>query len=682
MNVKWYFPMALWGLVVVPLLALLAWWRGGAAGGRLRELVAERLMGRLVSGVGSQVLRLGLLLAGVAFAVLAWARPQWGEVKEERSGFGRDVIVAVDVSRSMQANDLPPSRLKRAKLAAEDLVRQLPGDRVGLVAFAGSSFLQAPVTSDHSAILAAIQELDTELIPLPGTNIADALRVAVEAFEQSEGGQRAVVLISDGEDLEEEGIQKAKELAGRVRIFAVGVGTPEGAVLSVPSPRGGMEYIRDAQGNVVSSKLDESRLRELAAAGGGFYLRLQSGPAEMRKIVQDGIMKMDEHEVKQEGRVRAQERYQWPLGAAVVLVGLGLLMGEGGRRRMARVGCWVGWVGWASLALWLMGGAGRVEAAALNSGLAPYQAGDYAGSMEAYRQELAGKPRSPERAYNLGTAAYKNKKWVEAMEAFGSALASSNPALRSRAEYNFANTLVQQAMQGRRGMDTRALEQAIEHYNAALKEDPALEDAEYNREVVRKLLEKKQQEQQKQQQGEGGEKNPQDSQQESRDSKDQKDSKEQKEGDKSQSGKDGKPENSEGQDPSKSEESKKSGQESKGEQSQQGKSPGQPGGDSRTAQNEGGQPPQNEPRPEPAGESKPRGELKNDPEAVDPKAVERERARQQQSAMQAGGDGKITRAQAEALMEALRSEDRRVHLWAPDAKQQHKDAKAREGRSW
>jgi Ca-activated chloride channel family protein len=128
-------------------------------------------------------------LAGLALSVAALARPQWGEVTSESKGRGRDVLILVDVSKSMLANDLPPSRLQRAKLAAEDLVRQLGGDRIGVIAFAGTAFLQAPITADHTAVLTAIQELDPEIIPQPGTNICAALQCADEAFDRTEGGQ-------------------------------------------------------------------------------------------------------------------------------------------------------------------------------------------------------------------------------------------------------------------------------------------------------------------------------------------------------------------------------------------------------------------------------------------------------------------------------------------------------------
>ncbi len=680
--IKIVHPWAFWLLVLLPLLALLAWQKGRSSAERLRSLVAERLHFSLVGQVPTQRLRLTLILAGLGLAILAFARPQWGEFKEERKGRGRDVIIAVDVSRSMLASDLPPSRLKRAKLAAEDLVRQLPGDRIGLVAFAGSAFLQAPVTSDHAAILAAIQELDPDLIPLPGSNISDALRCVVDAFDHAEGGQRALILVSDGEELEADGLAVAKELAGQIRIFTVGVGTPEGAILQVPSPRGGMEYIRDEAGNVVLSHLDEKRLKELAEAGGGFYTRLLSGPAEMRHITQDGIMLMEEHDVQQEGKVRAQERYQWPLGAGLAFLGIGLLLGEKPRRKVS-AGLAEGSKGKVAgvvlgiLSLWVtLSPVGTLAATAREK----YDAGDYPGSLEAFGAELARGPGSAARSYNLGTAAYKSGKWAEAIEAFGSALASPDSALKSKAEYNLANTLVQQARQGRRGIDSKTLEQAIAHYEEALRQDPRLEDASFNRDAVRRMLEKK--EQQKQKGDKGDKKDSKDEQDKDKDQEKKDASKDEQSGEDKEDSKDSKSE--EGKDEKDGKEGKdgqdQKGKPSKGDQGKDGKDgkdpqSGKPGDPQKSDKDEPG----STPKEEKAGDPKRRGELKNDPVAGGTPEGGKEKGGQEAQAQ--GGDGKLTKEQASALLEALRSEDRRVQLWTPDAKQQQQ-ARSREGRSW
>ena len=678
-------------LLLTPILAALWLISVNRSKARVGRMVAQRLRDLLVGQAPWRGLQTALLIAGLAFGSVAIARPQLGEILQERKGRGRDVIIAVDVSRSMLAGDLPPSRLKRAQMAAEDLVRQLKGDRVGLVAFAGSSFLQAPVTADHAAVLTAMQELGPELIPLPGTNIASALRCAEEAFDHSEGGQRALVLITDGEELEEDAVAISQELSAKMRIFTVGVGSPEGAVLAVPAPQGGgIEYIKDSSGNVVQSKLDEGRLRQIAQAGGGFYTRLLSGPAEMRKIALEGIAVMDEHEVQLEGRAVAIERYQWPLGAALLLIATGFLMSEGVKRRaiaLITIGLFA-----AGIAPVLQSTPASAASSATNSanatnnaapegseattrpttqatqvtradekrsGRALYDAGEYAAAQEAFNAELAADRDSAQRAFNLGAAAYKNKQWAEAIDAFGKALNSKDPTIRSRAEYNFANTLVQQARQGRRGQDTNALQQAIDHYEESLRQDASFEDAAVNRDLVKKILAQPPPPPQQ--------KNEKNDKKDKKDDKDKQENEQDSEGDKSES-KDG--EQNEQKDSSKQRGSKDQ-KDSQGKD-QTGKPDNDPGQGEKKEPKDGEAPPTKE---EENPEQKERGELKNVPaEGKDGKQEEKKPEQQQ------GGDGKITREQAAALLEALRSEDRRVNLWGTE--QQKSPARSKEGKTW
>jgi Ca-activated chloride channel family protein len=659
-------PDAFWMLSALPVLAFLWLAAARSARARLQQMVAARLHGLLVGEAPGRTWRWILLLIGLASGIVAWARPQLGQTTSETRGRGRDVIIMVDVSRSMLATDIPPSRLQRAKLAAEDLIRQLPGDRVGLVAFAGSAFLQAPVTADHASVLTAMRELDPELIPLAGTNISAGLQCADEAFDRTEGGQRAVVLITDGEDLEADSVALARELVGKMRLFTVGVGSPEGTVLTVPSPRGGTEYIRDETGGVVQSKLDEARLQELAQAGGGFYTRLVSGPAEMRRIATEGIGAMDEHDVQVQSRTRPIERFQWPLAVALLSVGAALLAGEGVRRRGAAAARLV------ALGVLVLG-ADRSEAAAIN-GKALYETGDYPGAQKAFSEELTGRGDPAIRAFNLGAAAYKNQKWAEAIEAFGKALATGDPELRTKAEYNLANTLVQQARQGRRGQDNTALEQAVAHYDEALRRRADFEDAQHNRDFVKKLLEEKEKQQQQKGGGDKSQKDKKDKQDKDKQeqNKDKQSSEQEKEEGDSKDGEnkegDGQDQQGNGQKQSKEGQGKNGSKSGDGQQAKDGKDA------NNTAQN--GQTP--EPVEEKPGEQKERGELKDSPTADKP-ADKQDKERQAQ-AMQ-GGPAKMTKEQAAALMEALRSEDRRVQVWAPGKPEQAREG-ARSQKTW
>ncbi len=663
-------PIAFWMLLAVPVLLVL--WRaaGLRAARQLRKIVAARLQNQLVGEAPGRAFRFFCILLALVAGVCAWARPQMGQVTEETRGRGRDVIIVVDVSKSMLATDLPPSRLQRAKLAAEDLVRQLPADRIGLVAFAGSAFLQAPVTADHAAVLSSMRELDPELIPLPGTNISAALNTADEAFDRTEGGQRAVVLMTDGEDLEADSIALARELSGKMRIFTVGVGSPEGAVLSVPSPRGGMEYIRDESGNVVQSKLDEERLKELASAGGGFYMRLVSGATEMRRIAVDGIGRMDEHDVLAQNRTRPLERYQWPLGVALLALAAGLLTGEGVRRRVAGVAALLGLLAWLGGGTVAQGAASTASTA--SSGQALYQGGDYAGAQQAFSKELEADAASAARAFNHGTAAYKNQKWTEAMESFGKALVTSDPELRAKAEYNLANTLVQQARQGRRGVDESALEQAVAHYEEALKRRADFEEAQHNRDYVRKLLLQKQQQQQQQQQKKGEKKDKQDKNKDKDKQESGQDSDKQEKGEDGEKGDEEKDSQSQGQG-GQGQESK----DGKGKNGEQGKEK-QEGKDGKENAKDAQAP---EPTPEQAGEQKERGELKDSPTVDRPEGEGNKGDKEREAQAMQKGMAKMTKEQAQALLEALRSEDRRVQVWAPGKPEPGKE-QGRGNKNW
>lgn len=672
-TLKFAEPAAFLGLLVLPALGLLRWILASRSRARIQGFVARRLQPHLVSIPVRRDLRFALFLAGIAAALVAAARPQWSQSAEAATGRGRDVIIAVDVSRSMLADDLPPSRLKRAQMVAEDLVRQLRSDRIGLVAFAGSAFLQAPVTADHAAVLTAMQELSPDLIPLPGTNISAALRCAQEAFDHSEGGQRALVLITDGEELEEDAFALAQELSTQMRIFTVGVGSAEGTVLSVPSPNGGVEYIKDPSGNVVRSKLDEPRLRQVAEAGGGFYTKLVSGPAEVRHIIEAGIALMDEHELQLEGSTITAEGFQWPLGLGLALLTTGLLLGEGVRKRAAGTSlarftllvllAGLGWTASGAHAAQTPDFPGKPDGKAL------YAEGNYGMAQEAFQSDLRANPSSPERAFNLGAAAYKNQKWADAIDAFGRALQTTDRTLRSRAEYNFANTLVQQARQGRRGQDTTALQQAVNHYEEALRADPNFADARVNKEFVKKLLNQPPPEQQQQQKDSKDKNSDKKDKQKGEQNQSESDSNEKSDSSESGDGEKKEQKSDSGKGGEKDKESRESGKDSDKEKSEDG---------SQKKDTEGQKPSEgNQPqgKPEDVPGDKERGELKNSPVDAPDKPQPEKNGEQQ-----AGGTGKITREQARALLDALRSEDRRVNLWATENQKQA--GKMREGKTW
>ncbi len=215
-----------------------------------------------------------LLVAALAGMGLALARPQWGEQVEKSHVFGHDLVFVLDCSRSMLTPDVTPSRLQRAKLAILDYVQREAHGRLGLVAFAGQAFLQCPLTFDYGAFHDALSLVDDRTIPVPGTDVGRALEEAFQAMDKSDR-QKVVVLLTDGEDLENGGVRMAESLAKKgLVVFTLGVGTPAGGEIEYLNDQGRLEVVRDRKGQVVQSRLDEPTLRAIAEATHGAYYRL------------------------------------------------------------------------------------------------------------------------------------------------------------------------------------------------------------------------------------------------------------------------------------------------------------------------------------------------------------------------------------------------------------------------
>ena len=329
-------PEWLWGLLLIPLLIALFVRAEHRGLKRLQQFVSARLLPQLAGTVNRRrrIIRFGLLLLGLALAIVSLAQPRWGYTFEDVKRKGLDLLVAVDTSRSMLSNDVQPNRLDRVKLAIQDLIDELQGDRVGLIAFAGRAFLQAPLTIDYDAVIEAVNDLDTKTIPEGGTNISSAITLATQSFGKSAMGNRALIIFTDGEELSGDAVKTAKAAADAgVRIFTIGVGTPQGSLIPVTGDNGETSFVKDINGQVVKSKLDDKRLRELAEATGGFYLHLENGPRTMQQVQSEGLAKMQAAEMDVRLSRRPIERYEWPLGAALIALALSILIPERKRVR-------------------------------------------------------------------------------------------------------------------------------------------------------------------------------------------------------------------------------------------------------------------------------------------------------------------------------------------------------------
>ena len=647
-------PLWFWLLAVLPLAALLFLWSNHRGRELVSKIVAPRLREQLAGSVSPlrRSVRAAFMLGALAFAVLALAQPRYGFIEKETKQKGRDVIVAIDTSRSMMATDVSPTRLARAKLFTQDLVRLMQGDRVGLIAFAGSAFLQAPLTLDYSAVTNALEELDTNLIPVGGTNLAAAINAALEAFGKAEGNTRALVVLTDGEELDADGIAAAKRAAqDGIRIFTVGIGSPEGSLIPIRLDDGRPDFVRDPQGKPVTSKLDESRLREIATATGGFYIPLNTEAA--RDIFEKGIVPM---ELAENGVFNARqpiERYQWPLAVATILLALSLLPGDR-RRRLAKT---------SAVLLTL------IPTAQAQTGLDEFNSGNFGEAAAVFENKLQGQPGSRELQFNAGAAAYKTGDHEKAATHFTEALLSPNPKLREAAAYNLANTLVRK---GEAAQDTAAKktnwQNAIEQYDEVLQLNPDNNFAKENRDLVKKLLEELENQQQEQKQDQKQDENQQQQDQEKKDDpkNDQQQQQEQ------QQNQDQKPEE---QDKKDSEQQEQDGQQ--GEQDRQEKEGKEPQEDEKKNEekpkDQSGQSEQDpesqkkkQPQPQPQASSTPgdkkQGDLKSANEQSQPTPTPASAAEGVPSQAEEELEGRISPSQARALLNALRGEEEKVNL--------------------
>ncbi|MEP7071905.1 MAG: VWA domain-containing protein [Verrucomicrobiota bacterium] len=482
-------PTWFWGMAVLPLLALLYLRAERRSTVRLRQFAAAPLLPALVGGVDR--LRRGicfsLVLLALALALLALAQPRWGYVEEKVQHRGLDLLLAVDTSRSMLSNDVSPNRLERVKLATQDLLSELKGDRVGLIAFAGRAFLQAPLTIDYSAAVDAINDLDTKSIPEGGTNISEAIALATRTFGKSAQGNRALVIFTDGEELNGDAVKTAQTAAANgIRVFTIGVGTPEGSLIPVPSQQGS-EFVKDGKGQVVKSRLDENRLREIAKAADGQFLLLGNGPRTMQQLYENELGKMQAADFDARLSRRPIERYEWPLGASILALIGSLFIGD--RRKQPRGRQKLGKAAVAGAALLLV--ASSLHASA--PGLDAYQQQKYDDALKQFETELAQHPdhrASDKLQFDTGAAAYKVRDYNKALQSFSQALLSPDLSIQSKGHYNLGNTLYQRG-EGEKTDENKLTNwnDALKHYEETLKLDPQNREAKENYEFVKNKIE-------------------------------------------------------------------------------------------------------------------------------------------------------------------------------------------------
>ncbi len=500
-----------WLIAGAAACAVLVWvWRRHDARQRvaLAEFISPHLHMQLtesISGARRTAKRL-MFAASVALLFAALAEPQAGYRVEQIKRRGNDIIFAVDTSRSMSTSDVKPNRLARAKLAIDDFVGRLNGDAVGLVAFAGSAFLQTPITLDYGAFHESLNALDTHIIPRGGTNITSAIRETRAALQRRAGSDKIMILVTDGEDLEGDSLAAAKAAATEdgLKIFTVGVGSANGDLIPLPADQGG-GFLKDREGRLVKSRLDESALKALAAATGGSYEPLGAENQGLDMIYRQAVAPLAKHDLESRAQKIYIERFQWPLCASFALLLASTLLST--RRRKVAPRLTVDeekplrrFALPSALALlglcWLL--PMHSAHASATSAAAAYQRGDFSAAERDYAAAAGHDPKQPVLQFNAGAAAYKAGEFSQAAKAFEASVnaVKSGDAKRlaeqEDAYYNLGNTLYrvgQKTEQSNAQETIQRWTQAVKAYDAALQLRADDADGKFNRDYVNRKLE-------------------------------------------------------------------------------------------------------------------------------------------------------------------------------------------------
>jgi Ca-activated chloride channel family protein len=645
--VRWDHPTFLLALLAAPALAAFFVWAAGRRARALATFVAANLLPVVAPDVDPRRRRLRamLIVAAVACLGLALGGPRWGFRWEELRREGIDIVVALDTSRSMLATDVKPNRMTRAKLAIRDLADAASNDRLALVPFAGSAFVQCPLTLDHAAFLESLQATDVGIIPRGGTALAVAIDASLGAFEGREGRHQAIVLLTDGESHEGDwkaAVGRAKERG--VAIFTVGIGTVEGELLPAEQGPG---FFKDRRGQAVKSRLDQATLEEVAVDTGGVYLHLAGGTGVgLAELYRDHIAKLDPRELGSTLEKRYELRYRWPLLVALLLLAVEPLVADrrpAGSRRGRRF--WrVAQTPAAALVLAALSVGWLDPNAKAREGVTLYEEGKFPEAAQAWNEALVDAPESPALHYDLGAAFYRQGKWDEALASYEKVPTGpgDDPGRTARTWYNLGNTRVRQgeAAEKEKPQETLQLwDEALVAYRRALTADPSLADAKYNLELVAKkraALEEKLKQQQEQQQ------------------QDQQDQQDQQQGE-------GENEN-EQQDQKQEQQQQPPGEEQQpGEQPEEGEQPQDQQQPSEGEQQPEEQQPQDGEEPQPAeGEQPPSQPEQQQAQQPSPSEGEPSEQPPQGSAGAAAGerrDGEMSPEEAEALLDAQRAEE-------------------------
>ncbi len=483
-------PAYLYLLAAVPVLALIRFVLARRQRRRLRRFGDPALLRQLMPGVSRwrPDAKFWLLEAVLALLVVMLARPQMGTKISHEKRTGIETIIAMDISNSMFAEDVEPSRLDRSKMMVENLVDNFTDDKVGLIVFAGDAFVQLPITSDYVSAKMFLSDISPSMIATQGTDVARAIEMATHSFTQQQGIGKAIIVITDGED-HEGGAVEAAEAARKkgMRVYVLGVGSPKGSPIRMPDTG---DYIKYNAGNTVMSALNEDMCKQIAEAGGGAYIHVDNNSNAQEQLNSE-LDKLAKKETSSTIYSDYDEQFQ-----AFGLIALLLLIIETclldrknplfrnvrlfARRKKA-----------VAMAALLIASTATAMAQSdrqyIRDGNRLFRAGDYAGAEVAYRKAIEKNPRNPQAEFNLGNALLAQKKDSAAITSFEAATKLESNSLRKAQAYHNIGVVCQ---------GHKLYAEAIEAYKAALRLNPKDDTTRYNLELCKRQQRKQQQQQQ------------------------------------------------------------------------------------------------------------------------------------------------------------------------------------------
>ena len=485
-------PTYLYLLAVIPVLAIIRFLTYRNQKKRLRKFGDPKLLRSLMPDVSRfrPAVKFWILQGALALLVVMLARPQFGTKISNEQRTGIETIIAMDISNSMLAEDITPSRLDRSKMMVENLVDHFTNDKIGLLVFAGDAFVQLPITSDYVSAKMFLSSIDPSMMATQGTDIARAIDMATHSFTQEEGIGKAIIVITDGED-HEGGALEAAEAAKKagMRVYVLGVGSTQGAPIPIP---GTGDYMKDNTGNTVMSALNEDMCRQVAQAGGGAYIHVENNSAAQDQLDNE-LNKLSKKETTSTVYSEFDEQFQAVAILALLLLILEICIFDRRNpllKRLSLFGSKKKAAATVALLLVAITASAQTDRQYIREGNKQFRVGQYDKAEVSYRKAVEKNPKNPQAAYNLGNALMAQKKDSSAVQQFEQATRIETNPLRKAAAYHNMGVICQtHKMYG----------EAIEAYKNALRLNPNDNETRYNLVLCQRQKKKQDQNQQQNQ---------------------------------------------------------------------------------------------------------------------------------------------------------------------------------------